>query len=105
MKKMILLTALIMVFANPSAEAKKSSKTKYEMKTHQENSESLRLNRLENEVIKIETTRSVASEEPSVEAVEPTSEDGTRDIASMRPMIGDEESESIAQRNVELKKE
>lgn len=106
MNKMIFLSALIMIMANPvSAEAKKSGSKKYQLKAYSESSEDLRRNKLEEE--KVETKREVASEEAAVSEEQVTSEDGSaRDIASMRPMIDDGESQEIvAQRNMDIKKE
>lgn len=102
MNKMILLTVLIMVIANPvSAEAKKSSKGKYQMKVTGD-SEGLRRNKLEDD----KAVRSVASEESDEEKVESEEAgDESREIASMKPMVDEDAPEVVAKRNVQLKDE
>lgn len=101
MNKMIFLTVLIMVIANPvSAEAKKSSKGKYQMKAYSGDSESLRRNKLE----EVKADRAVASEEVSEEKSE-SDEESAREIASMKPMVDGDDSVDSAKRNIEIKEE
>lgn len=100
MNKMIFLTLLIMVIANPvSAEAKKTGKSKYQMKVSGD-SDDLRRNKLEED----KAERSVASEKAVEEKVE-SDDDSAREIASMKPMVDDESMEGSAQRNIQIKKE